>query len=122
MIFYDFFKNIFVKIVSNIIVKTVLMSHRFIFLIRFIFFPPSEKFGRRPYLLFPSGCLLFEKFSKQRRDKIPRARQSQTQGHHGRSGRRVAVLYCRYNIIRVCGEDLQQEKTEKTRKRYVYIV
>lgn len=77
----------------------------------------SEKSCGRSHLLFPSGGLLVEKFREQRRNQIPRASQGETQGDHGGSRRRIVVFHRCHHIVRVRGEDLQQEETEKTRKR-----
>jgi len=77
----------------------------------------SKKSSGRPYLLFPSGRVHFEEFRKQRRNQISRTGQGQAQGHHGGRRWRAAVLRGRHNIVCVRGKDLQQEETEKTRKR-----
>lgn len=66
----------------------------------------SEKFGGRPYVLFPGGGLLVEKLREQRRDQIPRAGPGQAQGDHGGSGGRTVVLHRRHHTVGVRGEDL----------------
>jgi len=85
--------------------------------IEFFLYFFSKKSSGRSYLLFPSGRVLFKEFRKQRRNQIPRTGQSETQGHHCGCRWWAVVLHRRYNIVRVRGKDLQQEETEKTRKR-----
>lgn len=106
------FSRVMLKIdsLSNIVAKRAVCIRVKILYLRLkysvLIYTCSKKFGRRSYVLFSSGRVLFEKFREQQRNKIPRAGSSQTQGDHSGSGRWTIILYRRHNTVGVRGKDL----------------